>query len=405
MRVLFVSRYLPWPLYNGGAVRTFAIISGLAKLHRITLAVPEPGNEQARRELEAAYANIVERFLWVPVPPDRDYSNRGNVIVRVLRSFLDLFSHWLPLAFREAAGPWRIAIDKHDTEFDAAFCRYAWLSPAFFGVGLKRVVFDLDDVQFLFLWRELGTARGTLRKLRGVAEVSRTWLAEQVISFHAARVLTCSREDANFIMTRRKTVIPNGMTIESGPKAQREPDIVVFVGYCKWMPNRHGLQWFIESVWPLVLAKRPSARFRIVGRGANIATLPFATHASIELNPDVPSVKPWVEGAVVSIAPILFAGGTRIKVVESLGYGTPVVATTIGAAGLTEIFDESTGLYVVDGAEQTAAQICTLLADPAQAFANAARGTDIVVERYTWERVVRPIAENIEQWVGSNSHR
>jgi glycosyltransferase involved in cell wall biosynthesis len=404
MRVLFVHRFNPWPLDYGGSQRTFALIRGLASKHEVTLAVPEPRDEALRLAAEEGYRRLVSRFIWIRLPTEggQGSSRRFAAPFRALRALVDLVTNWLPVAFREASVPWRVVLDQHRGEFDAVFCRYSNLAPALFGLDLRRVVFDLDDLQFLYLWRALENEARPLHRIRDTAEAIRTWLAEQIISFRSAHVLLCSREDANRVLCRRKSVVPNGVTLEAGSRAPRESDTLVFVGACRWPPNRHGLRWFIENVWPIVLAARPLTQLRIVGRDANYQNLPFAKRDGIRLIPNVPSVKPWVESSVVSIVPILFAGGTRIKIVESLGFGTPVVATRVGAAGLTESFDSSTGLHVVNGSEPMAAKLCELLANPAPAIASAERGARLVAERYTWDRVVELVVEEFERWVGDS---
>ncbi len=405
MRVLFVNRFVPWPLNNGGSQRSFALIRGLASRHEITLAMPEPEDATVRVAAEEAYRQLVARFIWIPAPadPPRAPGQRAGPAGRVLRAAADLVTDWVPFAFRETAERWRRVLDEHQAEFDAVFCRYSSLGPALVGFDLRRVVFDLDDLEFLYLWRALWEEPRPARRARDAVEAMRTWLAEQIISLRAAHVLLCSREDARRILCRGKSVVANGVTLEAGPRAPREPDTLVFVGQCAWPPNVRGLRWFIEDVWPLVLARRPQTRLRIVGRGATYENLPFARHDGIRLVANVPSVKPWFESAAVSVVPVLFAGGTRIKIVESLGYGTPVVATRVGAAGLTDAFDSSVGLHVVEGGEAMAAKLCELLADPAPAVACAERGARLVAEQYGWEQVVRPVVEQFDAWVARAS--
>lgn len=407
MRVLFVNRFIPWPPNFGGSQRTFALIRGLASRHEITLAVPEPKDEAVKLAAEEGYAQLVAKFIWIPAPADHGPgpSREPGLVLRVLRAWVDLATHWLPVAFRDAAMPWRLVLDRHHADFDAVFCRYSSLAPALFGLDLRRVVFDLDDLEFMYLWRALQDQPSPVRWIRNAVEAMRTWLAEQIISLRSAHVLLCSREDARRILCRRKTVVANGVTLEVGSRATRESDTIVFVGYCGWLPNIHGLRWFVEEVWPIVLAGRPQTRLRIVGRGATYENLPFTSHDAISLIPNVPSVKRWFESAVVSIVPVLFAGGTRIKIVESLGYGTPVVATRVGADGLPDTFNSSTGLHVVEGSELMAVRLCELLADPAPAIACAERGARLVAEHYGWDKVVQPVVEQFDTWVESGCGR
>lgn len=393
MRVLFVTQIRAWPLDCGGAQRTFALIRALASKHRVTLAVTRPASADQRAAIEAGYAGLVSDFIYVDGGPESESAVQGG--------FVDALTNWLPPAFRKESAPWRRMIDAQRDKFDAAFCRQSLLAPSLMDFGLHRVVFDCDDLLFLYVWRNRAEREHALRSVRAGVGTARTYLAEQIITARSAQTLVCSLEDSSRLLTPRKTLVPNAVTLEAGPRTEREGDTVVFVGNAAYRPNYFGLRWFIATVWPLVRDARPNARLRIVGLEATYERLPFARTDGVELHANVPSVKPYVEGATVSVAPIFTGGGTRIKILESIGYGTPAVSTPMGASGLTELLDASTGLDVVEGSAAMAARIVEVLANPAPAIAAAQRGSALVASRYRWEDVTRPVAENFATWVGA----
>jgi glycosyltransferase involved in cell wall biosynthesis len=397
MRVLFVSQIRPWPLDTGGALRTHALVRALAGRHAVTLVLPRPRADADRAALERGYDGLVAGITWIEGPAatprdPADSPNRAAYLLRVVRDG----AHWIPSRLRAESSRWRAVLDRLGAAHDAALVRQAALAPALFGFGLRRTVIDADDLMYLYAWRGRGHHMGTAR---AAFAAGRIWPVEQAIYRRAARVLACSREDAARILSARTTLVPNAVTIETGPPPPREPDTIACLANWRYHPNVSGLRWFMAEVWPAVRAARPAARLRVVGLDATPARLPFATGDGVELVPDVPSVRPWIQSASVSVAPIFIGGGTRIKVLESLAYGTPVVATEVGAAGLTELFGPSEGLTVASDGPGMAAAIAATLAQPGRALADAARGARLVAERYTWDAVVRPVSEQFEAWV------
>jgi glycosyltransferase involved in cell wall biosynthesis len=137
----------------------------------------------------------------------------------------------------------------------------------------------------------------------------------------------------------------------------------------------------------------------IVGRDATLETIPLADQAGVTLAADVPAVAPYYERAMVAIAPLRFAAGTRIKILESLGHGVPMVSTTPGAAGLDLRLREGHGLTVRDDPAGFAAAIESVLAVPMPHLAGAERGAAVVRASYSWEAATRPVREMMETWI------
>jgi glycosyltransferase involved in cell wall biosynthesis len=197
------------------------------------------------------------------------------------------------------------------------------------------------------------------------------------------------------------SVLPNGVDLpdDESPAQAPEPDSLVFVGTMHYDPNAEGLRWFLDRVWPRVRQLRPAARLRVVGRNADQRNLPFACRTGVELVGQVPQVHPYFHQAAVSIVPLLSGMGTRIKILESLACGRPVVATHIGAEGLNDL-DQSHGLSRADPPDRFARCVADRLADPAGGLALGASGRARIEQAYSWDAVTRHLAADVERWVG-----
>ena len=110
-------------------------------------------------------------------------------------------------------------------------------------------------------------------------------------------------------------------------------DDVVFTGTLSWYPNIEGLEWFCTEVFPSVRAALPDARIHIVGREPLPAVHGLAEAPGVCLHADVPSVVPFLERARLAVVPVRIGSGTRLKALEAMASGRPVVGTAIGLAG------------------------------------------------------------------------
>lgn len=200
---------------------------------------------------------------------------------------------------------------------------------------------DFDDIQSRFHAREAAAARGRLafdRALLDGIEHRRIVRAEARTVGGWDAVSVCSEDDRKTLAAdypaARIAVVPNVIDRPLLPPAPADPSTLLFIGNLGFGPNTHGLERFVREGWPRVRAACPALRFQVVGLDPPASLAPLLSAAGIELHANVPSVEPFYAGAAAVIAPILFGGGTRIKILEAMAHGRPVVATTIGAEGL-----------------------------------------------------------------------
>ena len=406
MHVLLVSPTVPWPPSFGGAQRTVAFARALAARHRVTLTCATPVGtkvgdvERFKQTAEEHLRPMVNRVLWgppeswhAPAPP-----RRRSRVGRVLDDLLDLARNPVPFEFREIDERWTAMVAAHAAEFDAAVVRYPNMAPVVAGLPPHRVVVDADDMRFVVLERLARTKPfTTMVSLRLEARRSRRW--ELALFRRVAHVTACSREDLRLLKGVRATVLPNGIQPEPTDGIARDPSAVLFVGHVGWRPNIAGVRWFLDEAWPILSAAQPRATFQVVGREASATTLGVPDMPGVTYAADVASVAPWFAGATVSVVPLFEGGGTRIKILESLAYGTPVVSTRTGAAGLTEEFGEAEGLFLAESAADIAGAITRTLANPAPALEAAARGRALVLDRFSWPTILEDLAQDIEHWV------
>ena len=102
-----------------------------------------------------------------------------------------------------------------------------------------------------------------------------------------------------------------------------------------WAPNVDGALWFAREILPRIRLRRPNSTVALMGQRPEREIVELAQRdPGIFVTGTVEDVRPWFWGGRVSIVPLRQGGGVRIKILEAMAAGTPVVSTTIGAEGL-----------------------------------------------------------------------
>jgi glycosyltransferase involved in cell wall biosynthesis len=262
------------------------------------------------------------------------------------------------------------------------------------------VIFDLHNVE-----SQLIANYGKDRK--GVVAVA-AWLESKMLERMEARipqrafgVATVSATDRDTLaallpamQTQRLVAAPNGVTDEafnipeelgltSAPNA-------VFIGHLGWRPNIDGAKWLATEVWPIVRAAQPNAHLQLIGRDPDPTVTELSNPASgISVHANVLSVFPYLARAAVATAPLWTAGGTRLKILEALATGTPVVATSLGALGLETLTGPNV-LDIFDKPKEFAAALIEHLQTPAKS--GAAR---MAAAAYRWPHTLTGLVKMV----------
>jgi glycosyltransferase involved in cell wall biosynthesis len=185
---------------------------------------------------------------------------------------------------------------------------------------------------------------------------------------------------------RRVEVVDNGVDSAyfKSVKGPNQPDRVLFLGALDWRPNLDAVQILLDDVFPAVRAQIPTARLAIVGRSPpewlrrRVAPLDF-----VDLYAAVPDVRPYLGECGVMAVPLRIGGGSRLKILEALASGLPVVSTRIGAEGLH--LENGRDLTVVENTDGMAQALVECIRAPQESRRTAEHGRRVVQDRYDWD--------------------
>jgi glycosyltransferase involved in cell wall biosynthesis len=214
--------------------------------------------------------------------------------------------------------------------------------------------------------------------------------------------LACSEKDRNTLEQLnggqiRGYVVPNGA--DTYRNRFREETVtrrnILFCGSLDYEPNRDGILWFYNSIWPDIKAAYPELVLTIIGRNGtheDYATL--KQDKDIQFVGEVPDVRPYYADSYLSVVPLRKGSGTRLKILESMSLGTTVVSTSIGAEGIDCTHGEH--LYIADTREDFIDRIKELFEDtrPAELLRRNAR--KLIDTRYSWQAIVAAFADQMQ---------
>jgi glycosyltransferase involved in cell wall biosynthesis len=185
------------------------------------------------------------------------------------------------------------------------------------------------------------------------------------------------------------TVVPNGVDVTQfqPPAAEAdEPPTLLFTGSMGYFPNRDAVGFFCADIWPLIRARRPHVRFRVVGTDADQQLAHLASTPGIEILGTVEDMRPVLAGGTVVVVPLRAGSGTRLKILEAMAMGRAIVSTSVGCEGIEVQSGEH--LLVADAPKAFAEAVLNLLENPTQRQALGRSARKLVEARYGWDRCV-----------------
>lgn len=365
-RAVLLTKQVPWPSDSGGRIRETHVVE-VFRRHFDEVHVVAFGRQPAADSVPAGV--VVHAFP-------------GPTLARgALRSRSLAVGRWYSSALAGRVGD----LLEPGAHLHAGFSHMAVDAP-----DLGRVdSLDLHNVESDLLRQR--ALQHPNRLLRPVLRVEAVRLAAWERGLARVGLVTCvSEQDRLRLREMGVTAIvaANGTVLPGRVAPLPADERAVFVGSLDWAPNVEGALWLSGEVWPLVRRVRPDARVALVGRSPS--PLLRALHApGVELAADVPTVTPWYAGSRFAVCPLLTGGGSRLKILEALAHGRPVVSTALGAEGLEDLVGH--GVVLADGARDFAASVTHLLRDDAACRDLGARGRAAVAARWSWDSTLSPL--------------
>jgi len=376
----------PWPYHPtcgiGGGVLCFRLLERLAEHFTLHFAAFDqvPNDLEAGR---AALARLCASVTIIPAPaPVRGLRDKLLQATQVATA--------TPREVRDAAsGTMAAAIARlvAETRPLATLLQFPQMAQYVSAAAGAPVVMDVQDACMVSRFREWRSTRPAAQRAARLA----AWIAwsRYELRFYgqADALLALNANDLGVLRSFVPAVPCFLSPVATDPQRRRaaEGTLVSFLGNFDHAPNRDALAWLLREIWPRVRAAAPGARLQVGGPGIPDWARGHEA-AGVELRGFVESLDGFYEAAAMALVPYRFGGGTKIKALEAMARGCPVVATTIGAEGLG--VTPGREALVADDAAGFAAAVASLLAAPERRRTLAEAALRHVEQHFSWDAKV-----------------
>jgi polysaccharide biosynthesis protein PslH len=403
-RILFLAHLLPWPLEGGGQIKSYHTLRILASRFNIKMIafIRSEQEKENIRHLQALCAGGIETVLL----------SRGKV--RDIMQALDALVHRKSfLVSRDDSDSFRHCVQEYLTVPDAFqvvhvdHLQMMQFVPPADAIPPVKVVLDNHNIEHRIPKRlPTGTRNNPVMRLYAGQEWPKLRDFERNAVRRADLTLAVSEEDVAGLrelaasQADRIIPIPIGVDTDYFAVAPRKPAsrTLLSIGTMYWPPNVEAMLYFWSQIWPKVKAKAPNVVLKIAGAKptAAIRALP-KKDAAVHVIGSVPDVRPYAEDCAAFIVPLLSGSGMRVKILNALSMGLPVVSTTVGAEGISVTNGEN--ILLADTPEEFTDAVVRLLRDPDLGKGLGQAGRQLMEAQYSWDIIGRQLLQAYEAHV------
>ena len=395
MRILFVSPRLCLPCQTGARLREYHLARALAERAEVTYASFVPAGMEPPRPADLPF------FHEVLLAPLRGRNSPGKILQGLTGRWplpiLNYFNQEMRTVLAGIAARKRFDLVHLDSFVLAA---YAPFLESQWG-GAVEVVYDWHNIGSELTAR-LSAGMPAARKAYARLAARRLESVERWMLRSGLGHAVCSERERGQLLAlvpeARVEVIENGVDTEyfvpDEVKAPRRR--VVFVGSMDYAPNSEAVLAFARGAWPRIRERFVDWRLTIVGSNPGPAVLELQNGPGIEVTGTVPDVRPFYQDAVAAVVPLRSGGGTRLKILEAMAAGVPVVSTTLGAEGLE--ISPGRNILIADDDEAWLPALMSLQCG-SRWSAQAAAGLQLVRSRHDWRMLGERLFESYTRWL------
>ena len=389
LHILFVCNKPPYPAKEGGSIAMNQLIEGLIHTGNRVKVITAYSDKYPVREKDIPESykkktGIEFVHLDLSIKPVEVLQNLfSNKSYHVQRFISDDFERKLVNILKST--PFDIV--QIETLFMAPYV------PVIRKHSRAKIILRAHNIEHL-IWKRIAQSSKRPCKKFVLHHFARTLENyEKTVVSQFDGILPITRHDADFFKqhTRQPVkAIPFGIDpAQYSTGTKYSPENAVFhIGAMNWMPNEEGIRWFLKKVWPLVIHKNPQIKVYLAGRFMP-RWLRETQIKNVVITGEVADAREFIRSKTIAIAPLFSGSGIRIKIIESMGLGKAVVATTTGAEGID--YTHGKNMLIANTAETFADALIELYENPEKASEIGKNARELVLSQHHHQKIIRSL--------------
>ncbi|MEM9050876.1 MAG: glycosyltransferase [Bacteroidota bacterium] len=382
MNILFLTTQLPYPPVSGGVIKTWNLVKHWSTNGLKLICALKPGEEKHVDEFLEKVPDI-EHFM-VPF-------ERKRTPVNLLKSYLSASTLNV---YRNFNSEIKQKVEEWAEESDIIFVDHYEMGQYVPKEYKGKVILHQHNAEYVMWERLAEIEKNPLKRALIKLESNRIKKTEKAYSDRASLVLAAPNdiEELASIGVSRSKMEPTyhlgeDFLLDSPDVEFNETEeCLLFVGTLTWEANIDGLLWFLDNVYPKTLEQHPDLKFYIVGKNPDARLTSKAENfPSIELTGFVKELEPYFKKARVFVIPLRFGSGIKVKLLNAMYRGIPIVTTPIGTEGLD--VESGKDLFCTSKIEKQVDAISTLLKEE-DVWTNLRNSSRAIAKNYTWNKLL-----------------
>lgn len=388
-----LTPYLPYPLMSGGQTRSFNLIKNLSPKHEITLfSLIKDEREKKYIPNLSQYCKKVKVF------------NRSRSPWTLRNVLLTGFGPYPFLVIRNLAQAEREAVKKElaKERYDLIHAETFYVMPHIPATDAPILLVE-QTIEYLVYKHYVEEQAPVVVKPLLWLDILKLKYWETYFWKQAKKVVAMSGSDRKemrrLVPGLAINIVPNGIDVSYfSAKAGKFEKIkkVLYVGNFTWLQNTEAVKILAQEIWPAIKKQVSNIKLWIVGTHMNSEIRSLAS-PDIQVSESLEDIRDAYKNASVLVAPIKGPGGTRLKILEAMASGLPVVTTSVGAEGLG-VKDGKQAL-IRDNREELVGAAVAILKDSQMASRLGVEGKNFVEANYTWDKSAQKLDQIYQEVV------
>lgn len=396
MKILWLSHFVPYPPKGGPYQRSYNLLREAADQNDVyVLAMQHKRTTHPESEIEKAKSELGVFCKEIHVVDISYKTEVWPMYKTALKTLISKYPFNVEI-FMSSEFQVRLKELQGRVEFDAIHFDTIGMAYYFGNSGLTPKVLNHHDIESSRIKRRIGREWNPLRKAYFLMEAMKLETYEKKTCHLFQNNICVSDLDKK----RLKDISPDSQieVVENGVDTEyfeqlydiNKQNTLIFAGRLDQFANRDGMMYFCTKVWPQLKEKVKNMKFIIIGSNPPEKLIEISKQDSnFQLLGYVDDVRPHFTQATVCICPIRTGGGTRIKILDALAMGMPIISTTIGCEGIDVTPEKN--ILIANKPADYIQQTVRVLNDQALRVCLSKNARRLAVDMYSWKVIGRKL--------------
>jgi len=402
IKILFLTQLCPYPPSSGGAIKTYNFLKHLGARHDVSLLTfVRSGDEVQFLSHLAPYCRGIDfcvigrsRLLNMRYALKSLLAGRSFIITR----------DWHPDMYAKVR-------NLLDNQPDLIYVDHLQMFQFVPDPPPCPVVLDDHNIEWRIIERFASAGAAPFRRLFASLEWRKLRSYELDACRRAGLVFTVTPQDKSVLVSsgipEQKIVsLPVGVDVDSFTPVRSTADDrkVLTFGTMSWPPNVDAVTYFVRAIYPLVKRQVSDVRFTVIGANPprEIRALEDQDR-SINIAGFVEDIQAAAQGAAAFVAPLRIGSGIRVKILDAMAMGLPVVTTSVGCEGI--LLQPGEHALVTDAPGEFADAVVHLLLDPRERLCLGSAGRKLVESLYSWPPILHRLDQALSMFPANRESR